>query len=284
MRENFTLFGYTMMIVFFALSTAFYAVLLWLFALLPIWIIPAITSLRPGNAVPIVCSLLWGPAAAWGTAFGNLIGYDIMGGALTLGSIGGFVGNWVMGFLPYFTWHKVFGEEPHCRSTTSLAKFEATNLLHSSACGMVISLWVELIGFVPFAFISIIITFNNFLHTLFISPILMGIFYPRVKRMGWLWTDFMSEYSYTTEKTPKLTLIGYGLIWIGWVIGNFICIGLGLAVFGQMNPFGTGGWVFAAPAFSLVNPIFLIGLLFSLISIVGIALMEFGGKWRKAPS
>ena len=41
-------------------------------------IIPGFVELRPANAIPVVASLLFGPAAAWGAAFGNLIG-DLFG-------------------------------------------------------------------------------------------------------------------------------------------------------------------------------------------------------------
>jgi len=42
-------------------------------------LIPGVTELRPANAIPVVCSFLFGPAAAWGSAIGNMIG-DFFGG------------------------------------------------------------------------------------------------------------------------------------------------------------------------------------------------------------
>jgi energy-coupling factor transport system substrate-specific component len=76
------------MITAFIVSAGLYAALLFVFAALPIWIIPGVTAVRLGNAIPPFTSLLFGPAAAWGSAVGNLIGFDILGGALTIGSIG----------------------------------------------------------------------------------------------------------------------------------------------------------------------------------------------------
>lgn len=263
MKENVEMWKYTQMISFFILSTALYAVFLWLFAQLPLWIIPGITSLRPANAVPIVCSLLFGPAASWGTAFGNLIGYDLMSGALTIGSIGGFLGNFVMGLLPYYTWRRIFKEPPHCKTLSSLVKFEFTNLLHASACGFIIAYWLELVGFIPFTPISVIITFNNFLHAAVISPFLIALFYDRAVKTGWLWTDIMKGYTYTPKEVKSYHRIGYALVILGGIIGNFVCIGLGVGLgqplFGQGKVVG--------------GPLLATGAVFLLIMLVGIVML-----------
>src|SRR3989449_7824923 len=63
----------TRLIVLVAQTAAVYAAILIPFKV-GIPIIPGFVELRPANAVPIVASLLFGPAAAWGAAFGNLIG------------------------------------------------------------------------------------------------------------------------------------------------------------------------------------------------------------------
>jgi energy-coupling factor transport system substrate-specific component len=90
-KELFSVWRYTQMITAFIVSAGLCAALLFVFAALPIWIIPGVTAVRPGNAIPPFTSLLFGPAAAWGSAVGNPIGFDILGGALTIESMGGFV-------------------------------------------------------------------------------------------------------------------------------------------------------------------------------------------------
>jgi energy-coupling factor transport system substrate-specific component len=59
-----------------------------------------------------VFSILFGPAAAWGSAFGNLIG-DFFG-TLGLGSIFGFVGNFLYAYIPYRLWgvHRLSPKDP----------------------------------------------------------------------------------------------------------------------------------------------------------------------------
>jgi len=53
MKELIEMWKHTRIVSFFILSTALYAVFLWIFAQLPVWIIPGVTSLRPANAIPI---------------------------------------------------------------------------------------------------------------------------------------------------------------------------------------------------------------------------------------
>ena len=79
----------TRMVVLAAMSASLYAAILIPFKVIPL--IPGITELRPANAVPVVCSFLFGPAAAWGAAIGNMIG-DTFGG-LGPGDVFGFLGD-----------------------------------------------------------------------------------------------------------------------------------------------------------------------------------------------
>ncbi len=77
MHELRAMWRNTRMIVLCAISAALYAAILVPFKVVPL--IPGVTELRPANAIPVVCSFLFGPAAAWGSAIGNMIG-DFFGG------------------------------------------------------------------------------------------------------------------------------------------------------------------------------------------------------------
>ncbi|MBM3476735.1 MAG: QueT transporter family protein, partial [Armatimonadetes bacterium] len=72
MRDVLAVWRNTRAIVLVALSAGVYAAVLIPFKAIPL--IPGITEIRPANAIPPVLSLLFGPAAAWGCAIGNLIG------------------------------------------------------------------------------------------------------------------------------------------------------------------------------------------------------------------
>src|SRR5499426_4214323 len=100
MRDLVDMWRNTRMVVLTAMSASLYAAILIPFKVMPI--IPGVTELRPANAVPVVCSFLFGPAGAWGAAIGNLIG-DFFGG-IGPGDFFGFAGNFLYGFLPYAVW------------------------------------------------------------------------------------------------------------------------------------------------------------------------------------
>src|ERR687885_1826537 len=89
MKEVFTMWRHTQMVVLVALSAAIYAAVLIPFKGFPI--IPGAVELRPANVFPVVFGLLFGPAGAWGAAIGNLIG-DFFG-TLSPGSIVGVGGE-----------------------------------------------------------------------------------------------------------------------------------------------------------------------------------------------
>src|SRR5438445_5132350 len=103
MRELRDMWLDTRMVVFTAISAALYAAILIPFKVLPI--IPGVTELRPANAVPVICSFLFGPAAAWGAAIGNLIG-DFFGG-IGPGDFFGFIANFFYGLAPYNVWEAI---------------------------------------------------------------------------------------------------------------------------------------------------------------------------------
>ena len=197
MKEVFSMWKYTRMIILVALSAAIYAAFLIVFkAGIPI--VPGITEVRPANVFPPVFSLLFGPAGAWGAAIGNLIG-DLFGGTLGIGSIFGFVGNFFLGFIPYKMFGSVFGLVPandmsqRTNTGKKLLAFEIVALVASAACGIIIAWYLDLAKIVPFAFLSITITLNNFAAAVVLGPILLSLLFPRVKRWGLIWTDIMKK-------------------------------------------------------------------------------------------
>ncbi|MCC6955621.1 MAG: QueT transporter family protein [Anaerolineales bacterium] len=195
MREVISMWKNTRMIILVALSAAIYAAFLIVFKG-GIPIVPGITEVRPANVFPPVFSLLFGPAGAWGSAIGNLIG-DLFGGTLGVGSIFGFVGNFFLGFIPYKMWGATFGlvtKKDMSQTTNSVQKliaFEIIALTAAAACGIIIAWYLDLARMVPFAFLAITITVNNFAAAFVLGPILLALLYPRVKRWGLVWTDIM---------------------------------------------------------------------------------------------
>ncbi len=169
-------------------------------------IIPGYTELRPAVLVPLLCSLLFGPAAAWGAAIGNLVG-DVFGGMLGPGSIFGMLGNFMLGFLPYKLLEGLFRKQPNA------ARYHYKVLVGISAaaaCAAIIGWGVDLLALVPFAILGSAIVINNSITAMF-YPFLLLMLYPRIKRMGLLYTQVIPSYR------PKTGLLAQ-------VIGPFLVI------------------------------------------------------------
>jgi len=226
MKEVFTMWRHTQMVVLVALSAAIYAAVLIPFKGFPL--VPGYIELRPANAFPIVFGLLFGPAGAWGAAIGNLIG-DFFG-TLSLGSLGGFVGNFFLALLPYKMWSVFFrrGEnmEENVNSAKKFGVFILLVLLASTVCSVIISWWVDVLAFFPFAVFFALILFNNAIMGGVLGPILLLALYPRVKRWGLLWTEIVEP---EDASSSRLQRPGAILVWVGAIGAVVVGLILGLA-------------------------------------------------------
>ena len=225
MKEVLTMWRHTQMVVLVALSAAIYAAVLIPFK--GFAIVPGFIEIRPANVFPVVLGLLFGPAGAWGAAIGNLIG-DFFG-TLTIGSLGGFVGNFFLALLPYKMWSSYFRRdeniEPNVDSGKKLAVYIAVVILASVVCAVIISWWIELLGLVPFTAALALIVFNNAIMAGVLGPILLLALYPRVKRWGLLWTEIMEPEDVSASRLQRL---GNILVWIGGIGGALVGLLLSL--------------------------------------------------------
>jgi energy-coupling factor transport system substrate-specific component len=241
MKEVISMWKNTRMIILTALSAAIYAAFLIVFKG-GIVIVPGITEIRPANVFPPVFGLLFGPAGAWGSAIGNTIG-DLFGGTLGPGSIFGFFGNFFLGFIPYKMWGATWGLVkkgdmfPNVNNVGKIIAFEIVAFVASAACAIVISWYLDLAGIVPFAFLGLVITFNNFLASIVVGPILLALLYPRVKRWGLIWTDIMEKGDVAAGFAKGLGSI---LMTIGAVGGLVIGVLVAVGAAGQ-TAFGFSG-------------------------------------------
>lgn len=227
----------TRMVVLCAITAALYAAVLVPFKVVPL--IPGVTELRPANAIPVVCSFMFGPAAAWGSAIGNMIG-DFFGG-VGPGDIFGFLGNLVYGYIPYKVWSIIArGESPVSRSPGSIVKYGAVCLAASVLCADLVGWGDNLLALRPFGVLGNIIIFNNMASALVLSPLILIGVYPRVRAGRMLYQDVMPE----LKPRPAIARIaGLSMLVAGeagaWVMGNLI---------------STGYWVPAFLPHSMVQP------------------------------
>jgi len=220
--EVLAVWGSTRMVVLTAISAALYAALLIPFKLLPL--IPGVTELRPGNAIPIVCSFLFGPAGAWGAAIGNLIG-DFFGG-FGPGAIVGFAGNFVYGLLPYRMWRALGQHEAAPRGAVGWLAFTGVVAAASAGCAVCVGWGLEALGFVPFAALANIIFFNNFLVAAALAPLLLRVLQPRVRQAGLCYQDVLP--ARRVRSLPRRGL-GLGLAVVatlgGLAVGDLVAAG-----------------------------------------------------------
>lgn len=238
MREIFSMWRHTKMVVLVALTAAVYAAIL--IPLKGIPLIPGITEIRPANVVPVVFSLLFGPAAAWGAAFGNLIG-DFFG-TLGLGSLFGFLGNFAFGLVPYKLWGRMgplsCRQPIESRSGRAVLEFLLVAFLASAACAAVIAWGVDLLGLVPFGFLGPVITLNNFIAAALLGPFLLWLLYPRAKRWDILWTEILEPAEISRSARPW---VGALLMWVGALGALFTGILISTGLYASLPfQFGTG--------------------------------------------
>lgn len=212
MRELFRMWKYTNMVVLVALSAAMYAALIIPFQSIPL--IPGHTSLRVANVLPVALGLLFGPAGAWGSGIGNLIGD--MFGTLSPGAVGGFVANFLAAYLPYKLWNAMSprgNAEPRIRGFRPFVRYESAVLIMSCAFVVVQTFWVTLLlGLAPPEINFAVVFPNTAIPPVFLTPVLIAVIYSRIKKWGLLWTDIMEPEDVSSGRFRKaglaLTIIG----------------------------------------------------------------------------
>lgn len=215
MREVWRMWNYATMVVLTVLTAGVFAAILIPFKGIPL--IPGVTELRPANVIPVVFGLLFGPAGAWGAAFGNLIG-DFFG-TLGIGTFFGFWGNFLAAYLPYKMWQgRPLGQIKGQRLPFLLAV-----LLGGLGCALIVGFGVETFKLLPFSLIVAAVFINNVLIALLLGPFLLKLLAPRVSRWDLYWQELMDPEDRVPGPAPRLGLI---LAWLG-AAGGFA---LGLAL------------------------------------------------------
>ena len=234
MREVWRMWRYSTMVVLTVLTAGLFAAILIPFKGIPL--IPGVTELRPANVIPLVFGLLFGPAGAWGAAFGNLIG-DFFG-TLGLASFFGFWGNFLAAYLPYQMWRGI-SLAPH---GTQWLRFVLAALLGGISCALVVGFGLASLNLLPFSIIAIAVFLNDVLVVLTLSPFLLRLLAPRVSRWDLYWEELMDPEDCHPGPASK---VGLMLAWIG--AGGGYLLGLAVAT-------GLITWTFLPPLPLLIAP------------------------------
>ncbi|MDC7291702.1 SpoIIE family protein phosphatase [Blautia schinkii] len=128
-------------------------------------LMPGITEIRPANVIPPVLGLIWGPAAAFGIAIGNLIS-DILSGSNAFVCMTGFIANFIYAYLPYKLWYSFLVDEtdihPALGSVKKILKYIYVILLDSLVVTGMLSMIFETAGFSGSGSSYALLFFNNF--------------------------------------------------------------------------------------------------------------------------
>ncbi len=154
-------------------------------------IIPGFTWIRPANMLSPIFGMLFGIPGAVGTAVGNFIA-DSLAGYLGIGSIGGFVGNFLLAYIPY-----KFMKDHSMRSARAWFDYYLWAVLIGSVwCAIYISWWLDVLYPViglPYEFVwgffCPFVVVNNAIVTAIVGGVLAYILYPLVKQWGIYWAD-----------------------------------------------------------------------------------------------
>lgn len=209
----------TRMIILVAVCAAIYGAALVAFKT-AIPIIPGITEVRVANIFPMVFGLLFGPAGAWGTAIGNLIG-DIFGGTLGPTSVAGFVGNFLLGYLPYTMWMTLFplsvkSREWRSQSWRCWVSYILIAFISSAACAVIISIAADTLGIVPYPILIKIITLNDTIASWIGFLLLLSVYSVTKQSLGLFWADVMDE---NDIGLPRTGPIGAWLVTVASIFG-----------------------------------------------------------------
>lgn len=203
MKELFKLWDQTKMIVLIAISAGLYAALLIPFKMFQI--IPGFAELRPAACIPIVCSLFFGPSAAWGAAVGNLVAD--FAGQFGPGSLFGIIGNFLYAYLPYRIWRKY--KQTTSKKIASKKDYAILILIvivSSSVCASSISYGLNLIG-LPFYSVAWIIFLNNLIFGIILVPILCNWLDNRVYAWHLNYEEIIPADKFSTQKLTTLSLL-----------------------------------------------------------------------------
>jgi energy-coupling factor transport system substrate-specific component len=171
---------------------------------------------RLGIGVPVAFSFLFGPAAAWGAAFGNVI-RDVATSRLDYASFFGFFGNLIVGYVPYKLWSAITSEKPDLKSIKKIGLFIGISLLVCGVCGAVIGWGLFWLGYTPFMPTAFLIALADAVWAIVLGSILLALTYSAVSKRKMLYTDILNLPQPTTSlnKTRSIAILTVSITIIG---------------------------------------------------------------------
>lgn len=170
--------------------------------------IPGIGGLNPSLSIAQSLAVVFGLPGAIGVTFSMPIG-DAVSGALTLGSVAGFLGHTFITWIPY-----KFATGADLRKPLNIVTFYLWGIVVAPIMhAIVVSGWLDFTHVVPPAVawgaVTPAILLNQALLPAILSPIFLAILYPIAVRRGLYWKQRQNarqndedEDSMTTDSSP----------------------------------------------------------------------------------
>src|SRR5262245_3513510 len=152
--------------------------------------VPGIAYLRPAQAFTTVFGILFGLPGCLGSAVGNFIG-DIFAGTLTLGSVAGFIGNFMSAYIPYRIVYSA--RRADLNSLGDVLNYMWAVVAGAFVIAFYIPWWLAVLSIIP-AEVAWTAVFGNIWLNGLITPwilggILLKVLFPYVRRWNLYWAD-----------------------------------------------------------------------------------------------
>ncbi len=137
-------------------------------------------TLRPAAFIACTWGILFGPwVGGLAAAIGNTFISDILAGWFGVGGVGGFLGNFVMGFLPGLM----------VTNPRDWRQVSFWSGLSAVICAVLVGGWIALMGFAPFMVLFTAVIMSNVPVNVVATPVAVHYLLDRVKKRGLYWKD-----------------------------------------------------------------------------------------------
>jgi energy-coupling factor transport system substrate-specific component len=207
------------MIAFTALTAILYFALIYPFTEFNLFAGEA-DFLRVGTCIPLAFGFIFGPAAAWGTAFGNVI-YDASTAGIRPISAFGFVANFLMAYLPYMLWSKITTQKPDLRSVKKVGLYMGLTVMACAVVGIIIGWGLYWLYDLPFSHTAFAIAWGDALWAVLLGSVLLAVLYNPLSARKLLYTDILN-----LQLKPLVTKTRLAAIAL-FAITAFLCFAVG---------------------------------------------------------
>ena len=151
-------------------------------------------TFRPAAFISCAWGILFGPwVGGLAAAIGNTFISDVLSGWFGIDGVGGFVGNFLMGFLPAIL----------VRNPKKWWSISIWCAVASVACAVCIGGWQEIMNINKFVPMFIAICACNTPINVILTPIAVKLLLPRVQKRGLYWKEVEEDDAKASETTSK---------------------------------------------------------------------------------